>query len=162
MIFVRYQDFRPGFAEAGAPLVADGFPEWPYAKLRSGGFSNSFAFSSGANQFPMDVTCNAFAADATLSDDDFDWYVSQRTDLTGNQYFTVDPFAANKSGSITIDVVDATVKALIPSLVGLNASDLRAALANQAHLKLLFRDVAFYVSRRSDKAYQWISIWNSV
>jgi len=163
MIFTRYQDFRPGFALVGAALDLDGFPVWPYAKLNTGGFSGSLAFTSiMASGIPFSATCNSFAADSVAGVDEYDWYVSQRTDTSANQYFTVGAHSANHSGSITLDVVDANVKLLIPALSALNYADMRAALKNDAYLKLIFRDVAFYVQRRSDKAYQWATIWGSL
>ncbi len=152
MIYTRYQDFRAGFALVGAPLAVDGFPEWPYAKLRTGGFANSITFdspSSTVNLYSqvMNITCNDFAADAVAGVDDYDFFVSQRTDVIANQYFTVAVYAANRSGSIKLSCVTANTALLLPGL-----TDYRGDEA----LKLLFRDVAIYVQRRSDKAYQWL------
>ncbi len=105
MIFTRYQDFRPGFALPGAPTVDDGYPEWPVAKLRTGGFDGTIALRTAALQtytlvagsagpllptdptsptfpsypiFPIRVTCNAVVADVDFEIDDFHWFLSQR------------------------------------------------------------------------------------
>jgi len=147
VIFTRYQDFRAGFALVGAPLVADGFPEWPYSELRAGGFANSVSFNDvDLYTTPLTVTCNAGASDAVPGVDEFDWFVSMRTDVIANQYFAVGA-VANKSGSITLTAVLANTETLLPGVTDYRGDDA---------LRLLFRDVAIYVQRRSDKSYQWI------
>lgn len=161
MIYTRYQDFRAGFG-AGSPVAADGFPTWPYSSLRASGFSGMAFSSIMSSGFPFSASCNVYAADAVAGVDDYDWYVSQRTDVIASHYFTVSAYSANHSGSISVDVVDANVKLLIPALASLNSSALRAALKDDAYLKLLFKDVAFYAQRRSDGAYQWSTIWSSL
>lgn len=111
MIFPRYSAFRRGFALVGAaedPL--DGFPVWPTAKLRSGGFSNypppaePYTSALGINHpsgdfngllsmfdgfasfdvpptaFPLQITVNNYADDAVAGVDEYDFYVMQRVD----------------------------------------------------------------------------------
>jgi hypothetical protein len=160
MIFTRYQDFRAGFALVGAPIVADGFPEWPYTEIRAGGFDDGLTIDdpTDVNLFTteLNITCNAFASDAVAGVDDFDWFVSQRTDVVASQYFTVSAYAANKSGSITLTAVIANTATLLPA-----ATELEDYTGDDS-LKLLFRDVAVYVQRRSDKAYQWIGANDAV
>jgi hypothetical protein len=53
---------------------------------------------------------------------------------------------------VEIDIVDANIAALLPGVSG-------AGLVSAASLAIIFRNVALYVQRRSDKAYQWIALY---
>lgn len=149
MILQRYQDLRAAFALAGAPIALDGFETWPMAKLRAGAFTGLVTPTIAA--YPIAITCNAGGADATPGVHEYDWYLSQRSDLVGGQYLSIvhpDPL---KSGSVSLALELGNVARLLPGLTG---PDLLA----DAALALIFKSVALYVSRRSDRAYQWIPL----
>ena len=121
-----------------------------------GGFPRTLTFPS----FPVVLTCNAMAADAAGDQDFYDWYVSQRVDparynvAPGNQYLSVarsDSGATRRSGTISIDVVDANVARLLPDHVG--------GSFTTAELTLLLRHVHVYVRRRSDGSFQWAKLF---
>lgn len=147
MIVQRYQDFRAAFALAGAAISLDGFETWPTAKLRAAGFSSLATPTITA--YPIALTCNAGAADTVPNTHEYDWYLSQRSDVVGGQYFAISMPDPSKSGSVSIALQAGNVAKLLPGLSG-------ADLLTTSSLALLFKSVALYVSRRSDKAYQWI------
>lgn len=157
MIYVRYQDFRPGFALVGAPIAADGFPEWPVAKLRSGGFDAGITVPS-IESFPFNITVNGYAADATFGVDLFDFYVSQRTDDAPSQYLLIGP-AQNDPSGLTFSPSNTYSGTISISLVSANVTKLlgsdTATYTEDENLAKLFKDVHVYVQRRSDKAIQW-------
>lgn len=174
MIVSSYAAFRSTFADVGAITAFDGFLEWPGAALlRASGFTGTlqvqpyvggpwisfdgvaFPTAQAFPDFPIVVTCNAGASDATYGVDEYDWYVSQRTDVEASQYLTVGrndlPGSTSRSGSIVIGV-DATNRArLLPDHVGASYTD--------AELTLLLKHVHVYVRRRSDGAYQWTKLY---
>jgi hypothetical protein len=147
VIIQRYTDFRAVFALFGAALDSDGFEAMPIAKLRSASFSTLVAPVITA--FPFTLTVNGSTVDGGFG---FDWYLSQRTDDHDVQALTLTPFAANKSGSVVVGLNAINVAKLLPGVTG-------AGLVTPASLALLFKHVALYVQRRSDKAYQWVALY---
>lgn len=147
MIVQRYSDFRGLFALDGASAAADGLEEWPVANLRSGGFTG--LVTPTITSFPLTITCNGGAIDGGAA---FDWYLSQRTDDPARQYLTITHTRPTKSGTVTIDINEDRVAALLPDVSG-------PALFEAGNLGLLMKNVALYVQRRSDKAYQWIKLY---
>lgn len=147
MIIVDYSTFRHHFATAAAVDVA-GYEVWPVAKVRSGGFSGLQAtlpttlVSDPNTAFPFTITCNAEASDAVKWTDEYDWYLSQRTDDPNKQMLTL----------YRIDNMPATTESgrcgLTLTAVGLNAYPTLGA----EKLHELFADVTVYVKRRSDNA----------
>jgi hypothetical protein len=173
MILSTYAAFRTAFADTGAPVAHDGFLEWPgEALLRTGGFDGTLAIDISSvwvafngiafpiNQtfpsFPITLTCNAGASDTVYGTDEYDWYVSQRTDTAANQYLTVGrddtpSSSISRSGSITLDYDPTNVARLLPDHSG--------ASFTSSELPLLLRHVHVYVRRRSDGAFQWTKLY---
>jgi hypothetical protein len=120
------------------------------------------AVPGGDHLFPITITCNGGASDGSPGADAYSWYLSQRSDgtrlplLDGSlsptgqpQYFTLrHPTDRLHSGTVILDVVGATATTLFPGSGGVAPTDADS-------LAKLFRDVALYVSRNSDQAYQW-------
>lgn len=148
MIITKYRTFRRVFAEPGAQLARDGFPEFPVALVRANGFENTITVSA-LTSFPLDITCNAEAADAVKNVDEYDWFVSQRTDVQANWPFTVTRIPAGTvesySGSIRLEPSAAT-EAEFPEPFTL------------AVVEQLWFQVDVYVKRRSDGAIQRFSM----
>lgn len=149
MILQRYQDFRMAFADVGAATANDGFKEWPVGRVRASGFSSSLSIPV-IQSFPITITCNAQASDAVAGVDEYDWYLSQRTDTPAIQYLSL-AAVANKSGTVTLDVTG-QVANLLP---GVNSSD----YVSDHNLALICKHAAIYVQRRSDKAIQWAYVY---
>jgi hypothetical protein len=148
MIIPNYPTFRTVFAPAPGEVGADGYLIFPgTSKLRTGGFTGMVTPTISA--YPFAITCNAEASDAVLGVHEFDWYLSQRTDVVANQYLTIEHDVPAKSGRVRLNIVNANVAKLLPGLSG-------AGLLTASSLSTIFRDVHLYVSRRSDRAYQWI------
>ena len=150
MIVPNYATMRAAFAAGGAAIAADGHLEFPgTAKLRTGGFTGLATPTIAA--YPFTVTCNAGAADSVPGTHEYDWWLSHRTDDVASQYLQIIHNDPLKSGTVRIDIVDANVALLLP---GLSGADLLTA-ESQA---IIFANCHLYVSRRSDKAYQWIRL----
>lgn len=149
MIVHTYAAFRAQFALPGATTANDGLPAWPVAKLRAGGFTGLVTPIIAG--FPLIVTCNAGVVDGGIA---FDWYLSQRTDITANQYFTVTQLTATKSGSIRISVNELNVLKLLPTATEFTVNNSHPEL-----LTPLLKNVHLYVQRRSDNAIQWIKLY---
>lgn len=149
MICPTYSVFRAVFALGGAATAADGMPEWPVASLRAGGFTGLVTPTIAA--YPFTITCNADAADAVLGVHEYDWYLSQRTDVAASQYLTIEHDVPAKSGRVRINTVGANVARLLPGLSG-------AQLLTTDAQSAIFRNVHLYVHRRSDDAIQWIRL----
>jgi len=199
MIFPTYRAFRHGFALPGALTdPTDGMPVFPVEKLRTGGFSGTLKIHTGlpntsnpadlrtlsvANGFasvspfpqsePLQITCNDYAADAVAGVHDFDWFLSQRVDVSVHdpdavigssiltepalrrdavRYFTFFPLSLTQSGTVRISFDPTNVKKLAPNFIGLQ--DL-----TDADLRTVLKNVHIYVQRRSDKAYQWVRLY---
>lgn len=150
MICPNYATMRAAFAVGGASVAADGHLEFPgTAKLRTGGFTGLATPTIAA--YPFTITCNAGAADAVAGTHEYDWFLSQRTDVAASQYLEIIHSDPLKSGTVRIDIVDANVALLLPGLTG-------ADLLTDASQAIIFANCHLYVSRRSDKAYQWIRL----
>ena len=147
MIVPSYGAFRVAFAAAGAVAAADGHLTFPgTAKLRTGGFTGLATPTITA--YPLAITCNAEASDAVLGVHEYDWYLSQRTGTAASQCLTIEHDVPAKSGRVRINIVAGNVALILPGLSG-------AGLLTDAALATIFRNCALYVSRRSDRAYQW-------
>ena len=140
-----------GVSVEGVYVDSDALERYPVANVRAGGLAPISGWTVPYDTALMTLTVNAGAADAVDGVDEFDWYVSQRTDDPDLQYLALATPAAyplSYSGSLTMihtalaesEFNIATGQALTPS-----------------QLALLFKHVSVYVQRRSDKAIQWAS-----
>jgi len=120
---------------------------------------------SGDAFWPLVITCNGGASDATTGTHEYDWYLSQRRDegrypalgttaLTtwAGQLFDVTMPTAAKSGTIAIDIDTTAAGRLLPGLTG-------SALLTADAFVTLWRHCHLYVRRRSDGAYQWARLY---
>lgn len=129
---------------------ADGLPTWPLALVRSGGFDGGLtgvpAWYEGTK---ITVTCNAGAADAVLGTDEFDWYLSQRTDDPTKQYLSITqkPTSGGNSFSGSVEILHT---ALATSHLG--------AVYEPRVVSEIMKHVHLYARRRSDGAIQWINL----
>ena len=148
MIVPSYGAFRGIFAAAGAVVAADGHLTFPgTAKLRTGGFTGLATPTITA--YPISITCNAGSADAVAGVHEYDWWLSMRTATAAVQPLLITHADPTKSGTVSININAGPIGVLLPGLSG-------AGLLTDAALAALLRNVHLYVSRRSDRAYQWI------
>ena len=152
MICINWTTFRAAFNPGGA-VGADGVEVWPVANVRAGSFGGaiaSAAFAShGVVAWPIVLTVNALAQDASPAyDEQYDWYVSQRTDDAASQYLVVSP-VAKSSGSISIAYDPTNTAKLLPGI---------ATPSDDNSIALLFKHVHVYCRRRSDGAIDWVRL----
>jgi hypothetical protein len=138
----------------GRFIDPDGIEGWPVANVRAGGFDAGFTgFTVPYDGNPMTITINAGAADASPGVDEYDWYLSQRTDEASNQYFTIvqapDSGGQSFSGSVVLDITT-----LAQTEFGITPG----TILTSAQLVNLFRKMSLYVQRRSDDAIQWVDL----
>ncbi len=148
MILPNYTSFRAVFSTTGTPDVS-GYEAWPSAKVRSGGFAGTITGLPSAiipSNFFFLPTCNAHATDAVPGVDDYDIYVSQRSDVDAEQYWDIYPYVFPgdlfwRSGSLL----------LVRSTLGF--AKYPDPLTEDS-LIALYKHVTIYWKRRSDGAIQ--------
>jgi len=147
----------------GVTFDKSAWEEWPVEYMRVG--DTAAAFAGGITGFastPYDgdafiLTCNAAAADAVYGTDEYDWYLSQRTDDAASQYLSIaqgpdggGPWPAPQlswSGACVI-----TPTALAESKFGFTVG--AATPIDPDVTRMLFRSCDLYVRRISDQAIQ--------
>lgn len=152
MIVYNWSTFRNVFAIFPYEYDVSGIEIWPVDYVRINGFTEitlPVVPSAPDEMFPLIITANDGAFDAVPFVDEYDWYVSQRTDDLAKQYLSVqrhDFAEGTKSGSIQIgDTALAD-----DELGGIDASP------SAAQLQRLFNRVTIYCQRRSDKSIQLV------
>ena len=138
---------------------ADGMERWPVELVRANGFDGGisgiptpYIAAGGGNIL---LTVNASAADAAFGVDEYDWYVSSRTETEADQYFnstsipTLYPFSF--SGSMRLEQNVPTIAA------GTGWDAVPGNLTPALNVKL-FKYTDVYCRRRSDGAIQWINL----
>lgn len=145
MICPSYSAFRSVFG-AGEARDRSGYERWPVEKVLGPIGSSSFRLAMPAS---FDVTAmlsvNELAYDAIPGLDEFDWYLSQRTDLPGEQLFAlrrIDDENGTRSGSVKL--VPTVLMAAVVSL------DEQHPTPSSEQAERIFKYVAVYVRRRSD------------
>ena len=150
MIIQRYQDFRNIFATT-TTVANDGFYVWPVANVGQAGFTG-LTRSTVPVTFPITLhATGSLNADSSFGVDEFDWYLSQRTDDPSDQYLSitvVTPTTVSYSGSIQISKTSLGT-ATYP---GVTEDDLIG----------LFRHVDIYVQKRSNNLIQHAIPLNSL
>lgn len=139
---------------------ADGLPEFPGPQtrgtslLRANGFDGGLTLVSVQDSdFETRFTANVGAADAAMGTDEYDWWLSDRTEVSANRLLSLTQKAA--SGSSTYSgTVDVSLTALAVTALGIS---LPGTLTTQ-QLVHLFKYAHLYCRRRSDGAYQWVDL----
>lgn len=139
-------------------------PEWPgpFALgsnlVRANGFDQGIQITSGLPYGGGTIVCtvNGEAADASPGVDEYDWYLSQRTDDADKQFLTIinKPMVGMSTYSGTVQLThtvaaENSVGADFGASTGMVTSDHRKRLLNFCHL---------YCRRRSDGAIQWLDL----
>lgn len=93
------------------------------------------------------------AADAMAGVDEYNWYVSQRTDVVARQHLTVAQ-VANHSGTLQFNIT-ANASEMIE---GLTVS----TVLDELQMHLLYRNVWIYCQRISDDAIQQIELLTAI
>lgn len=135
---------------------ADGYETWPVAKVREpgSGFGDLGSTLSGiptplATFSSFTVSCNAGAADSSSGVDEYDWYLSARTDVVGSMPLLTQGVVVapnTYSGSITITPA---------------ASNFGKSLGDPmspSDVVSVFKNCHLYVKRISDGAIQWVDL----
>jgi hypothetical protein len=143
MILTTYQQFRL-FVATTSDLYPDGLPEFPSADVDTAGFRDTLVFPALVSS-PYLIEVYGATSDLPSGTDQYDWYLSQRTDDPARQYFLVqrndDGEGVTNSGRIQL--VTTTL-----------ATTLYPTLTDTATLIALFTDLDLYVRRRSDGLIQ--------
>ena len=149
MIVNNYSTFREVFATASTHDVA-GYRTWPSANVGAAGFNSGMPMVKPVKSFPIHATCNGLATDTVFGVDEYDWYLSQRTDDATKQYLSIVQIEGDAtstySGTVTISLTSLAVSAL-----GLADSTSTVSIDN---LIRVFKHVDLYVRRRSDALIQ--------
>jgi hypothetical protein len=105
-----------------------------------------------SSNFKSTVTWGAGSADAVFGTDEFDWYLSQRTDDLAKQWLLLEqkPSVGTSSFSGTVVVT--------PSALAISEFGLSGANLTLQQLIYLFRFAHLYVKRRSDGIIQWFDL----
>lgn len=141
----------------------DGYATWPVANVRKvgSGFGDSGSTITGIPKpyagtiGGFTVTCNAGAADAVPGTDEYDWYLSQRSDVPANQLlstYAVTAGANTYSGSVRFWYDAIALRDAIGADVMGTSGVTPTAIAH------LFARTYLYVKRRSDGAIQWVDL----
>lgn len=165
MICHDYEQFRDVFATS-TTRDATGRKVWPASELVSsagsatvyvtGGNGNLVHGAVGSVQesvgngatFPWMFTVNGEAADSVFGTDEYDWFLSQRTDDVTKQYLSLTRDDAEYEDDTTPTTQSGRVQL---SLTSLGSSTFGTTLT-PAQLARLFDHVYVYAQRRSDDA----------
>lgn len=142
----------------GAFIDGDGVWTWPIDLVRKvgSGFGDAGSTLTGVTPWydpggSLEISCNTGAPDAVFGVDDFDWYLSQRTDEQARQYLEIENFPADGGESFSGFV--RIRNAALADTFAPNAPSITPQV-----LKRLFRYAHLYVRRRSDGAIQWVDL----
>lgn len=131
----------------------DGLETWPYALMRAGGIGNITGVPTPYALGAFIATINAEAADAAPGVDEYDWYLSRRTDDPAKQLLSMaqkPPSGGNTySGSVVIAHSALSITELDLWLLPTFTPEKVPELFKYCHL---------YVQRKADKAMQWIDL----
>jgi len=157
MICASYSDFRHRFADT-TDRAADGLEVWPAEQVFASGFVSIVGiYASDSNQlFPHTLSVNALTSDSVKGTDEYEWYLSQRTDDSEGQFLSLtkydpNPTAQSFSGSAVFDLTALGTDEFEPDDDG-NVSGVD-------NIKRLYRNVHLYVKRKSDGAILWVNLF---
>ena len=136
----------------GVEMYPDGYEKWPYQNVRKPGsaFGDLGSTITGIPKpWPtfsfFAITCNGSAPDASPGVDEYDWYLSQRTEDLVAKPLIVSP-VVGASGTIVIEPE--------ASNFGKTAGD---PLTPDDVVKV-FKNCHLYVLRKIDGAIQWVDL----
>jgi hypothetical protein len=138
----------------------DGWPEYPGPDtrgtdlVRANGFDDGFSIVTIQDlDFETLITINASAADSVAGVDDYDWWLSDRTEVPASRFLSLaqapDTGGNSFSGSVNLSLTATCITELALALPGSITMQQLASMFKFAHL---------YVRRRSDGAIQWVDL----
>lgn len=140
----------------------DGWAEFPgpnatYSNnlVRASGFDGGISIVSVSSDFTTRLTVNASAADSVFGTDEYDWYLSDRTDDPGKRFLDIvqRPSSGGNSYSGSVDI---SLSALCLSELGINPA---TTPLTQSELAICFKFAHLYCRRVSDGAIQWVDLY---
>ena len=145
MILATWSQFRAVFMP-GAPIGIDGVEEWDPSMVDQPGFVNDLVFADPIT-FPWEIEVDP-GPDAVPGVDEFDFFLSQRSDDPAKQYWEVQRNDAGFPGITNSGRIKLARTSLSTSLYPTVTAQSTAALIT------LFKDLDLYVYRRSDGLIQ--------
>lgn len=102
---------------------------------------------------PTRLTVNAYAADAVEDADEYDWYLSQRTDVAANQYLQLQREPNDASGSYS-----GTVRLAHTTLAETELDVTDGQPLTPVQTVRIFNSCYIYCQRRSDKKIRFVDL----
>ena len=143
-IYTTYSQFRAGFSSGAIGL--DGFKLWPGSSVAAPG---TLTMGATIAAFPFTISVGG-TNDAVAGVDEYDWYLSQRSDVTTKQYLSVsrnDPLPNTMSARISVNIT-ALATGLQYGTIPLSIKDILA----------LFTDVEVYVLTKATGAIRHMAL----
>lgn len=150
--------FTAGVTVDGVFIDPGGCERWPVANVRQATFSGGVSgmtvpFVPTVKTVGLALTVNATTADTTPGVDDYDWFLSQRTEDTTKQYISIfeEPAAGGNTFSGTIRFAHTTLaETEFGIAVGSSLTPIQTVR--------FFNKMDLYVQRKSDKLIQWVRL----
>jgi len=147
VIVSSYSAFRAVFG-AGEPPDASGYERWPVERVLGPEGEQGFALAKPASlDVVATLSVNEQKADDFQGVDEFDWYLSQRTDESEEQLFVLERFdldEATRSGTVRLTPT--------PLMTAMFALDKQQPTPTTEQAEQIFKYVAVYARRRSNGA----------
>lgn len=148
----------------GVTFDNSGFEVWPVALMRAGGpaFDDGI---SGFNTVPyvnatLTLTAETGGSDAVYNTDEYDWYLSQRTDTPGIQYLSIIK-GADTAGPVShSEEVQLAPTAFAATKFGFTLGD--GLPLDPNIVRMLFNHCDLYVRRISDGAIQRVDLLEAI
>lgn len=144
-------DMYPTFAIGSVRAAGSGFGDTGTTIV---GFPTPIDLSSG--NYSMEITCNSFDPDAGFGVDEYNWYLSRRTEDTTKQFISIAqkaPDSDTYSGTVII-----TPTALAISFL----ASVDGPKNTPPVIRRCFKNMHLYVRRLSDGAIQWVDLYRAV
>ena len=137
----------------GAFIDNDGRELWPVANVRAGGIGDitNIPIPYAGNVF--EATINDGEADVIDGADEYDWYLSQRTDILASQYWSIIQGPGNLNFTFS-----GSVRLVHTVLAETEFGIVTAQDPTPQQLINLTKHVDLYVQRRADKAISWVNL----
>lgn len=144
-------DMYPTFALSSVRKAGSGFGNNGTTVV---GFPNPIDLSSGT--YSMEITCNATAPDGSFGVDEYNWYLSRRTEDVASHFINIaqkPPGASSYSGTVIITPTALAIS-FLASVVGPKNTP--------PVIRRCFKNMHLYVRRLSDGAIQWVDLYRAV